>query len=293
MKKFIFALLTIGIGLLPVTTISAAPIKIVASLPDLGSIAAYIGGDKVEVSAIGKPTNNPHAVEVLPSYMVIASRAAIYLKVGLALDQWADGIIDGSRNNRLVVVDCAEGVSVLQKPIKVDASMGDVHPEGNPHYWLDPANGVIIAGNILKALKKIDPANSSFYENNFNDFKAATSRRSAAWKEKMAALSGQKVICYHSSWVYFAAAFNLTIAGNVEPVPGIPPTGKHLDKLVNMIKEDKITILLQEPYFPNDAPQFLNRQTGIKVYKISPSCQGVKANDYFDHFDDIISRITG
>jgi len=132
-----------------------ATIRIVASLPDIGSIASYIGGDKVEVASIAQANANPHSVEVFPSYMAKAARASLFLKCGLALDQWADAIIDGSRNNNLMVIDCSSGINVLEKPTgKVDASKGDVHPFGNPHYWLDPSNGVVIAQNILEGLKR-------------------------------------------------------------------------------------------------------------------------------------------
>ena len=290
MKNYLIA--AVSILVLSFTPLFAKPIVIAASLPDLGSIAAYIGGDKVEVFSIAKSNSNPHFVEVLPSYMIKVSRAAIYLKAGLALDQWADQIIDGSRNNKLLVADCSEGISVLQKPSgKVDASMGDVHPEGNPHYWLDPLNGIIIAGNVLNALKSADPGNSAYYEANYKKFKTDTEKRFAGWKAKMSAFSGQKIISYHSSWVYFANAFNLAVAGNVEPLPGIPPTGKHLAELVDNIKKEHIALLLQEQYFPDEAPQFLARQTGIRVIKVAPSCDGVKAEDFFSHFDNIIGQI--
>lgn len=270
----------------------AAPVRIAAALPDIGSIASYIGGDKVEVLAIAKNTSNPHAVEVLPSYMIRVSRVAVYLKAGLALDQWSDAIIDGSRNGKLLVADCSAGIKVLQKPAgKVDASMGDVHPDGNPHYWLDPSNGVVIAANVLAALKKTDPANAAYYENNFARFKEETAKRVAAWKAGLAKLSGQKIITYHSSWVYFAAAFGMEIAANVEPLPGIPPTAKHLAELVELIKTDKISILLQESYFPGDAPAFLARQTGIKVFKFTPSCADVKPDSYFSHFEEMVKQI--
>ena len=274
------------------TGVYAAPIKIAAALPDLGSIASYIGGDKVEVFSIAKSNTNAHFVEVLPSYMVKVSRAAMYLKVGLFLDQWSDEIIDGSRNDKITIVDCSEGIDVLQKPTgKLDASMGDVHPGGNPHYWLDPSNGIIIANNVLAALVKIDPANSAYYTKNYESFKNEAEKRVTGWKLKMSKLNGTKIIGYHSSWIYFAHAFNLTIAGYVEPLPGIPPTGKHLIDLVTMIKKDNISILLQEPYFPDEAPQFLARQTGIKVFKAAPSCADVKAGSFFAHFDDVVNQI--
>ncbi|MBI5743630.1 MAG: zinc ABC transporter substrate-binding protein [Elusimicrobia bacterium] len=292
MKKYLISLAAVVFA--SILPLSAAPLKIAAALPDLGSIAAYVGGDKVEVFAIGRNNANPHAVEVLPSYMIRVSRAAIYLKVGLALDQWSNAIIDGSRNNKLTVVDCSNGIQTLQKPAgKVDASMGDVHPEGNPHYWLDPANGVIIAGNVLAALTKADPANGAYYQKNYERFKDETEKRLPGWKDAMAAVPGKKVISYHSSWVYFAAAFGLAVAGNVEPLPGIPPTAKHLAELVDLIKQDGLAVLLQEMYFPDAAPQFLARQTGIKVYKFSPSCENVNPDSYFRHFDEITARIKG
>ena len=278
-------------GLLPA---QAAPLKVAAALPDLGSIASYIGGDKVEVFSIGRNNANPHAVEVLPSFMIKVSRSAVYLKVGLALDQWSDAIIDGSRNGKLVVADCSAGIKPLQKPTgKVDASMGDVHPDGNPHYWLDPANGAIIAGNVLAALKKADPANGELYEKNYARFKEDLAKRLAGWKAAMGGVSGQHVISYHSSWIYFTTAFNLDIAGNVEPLPGIPPTAKHLAELEDIIRKDKISILLQESYFPDEAPRFLARETGIKVFKLTPSCESVKADSYFGHFDELVSKLAG
>lgn len=291
MKRILTALVFAMVSGAP---LAAAQLKVAAALPDLGSIAAYIGGDKVEVFAIGRNNANPHAVEVLPSYMIKVSRAAVYLKVGLALDQWSDAIIDGSRNGKLIVADCSAGITPLQKPTgKVDASMGDVHPDGNPHYWLDPANGAVIAGNVLAALKKADPANAGYYEKNCARFKEELGKRLAAWKGAMVGVSGQKVISYHSSWIYFTTAFNLAIAGNVEPLPGIPPTAKHLAELVDIIKKDHISMLLQESYFPDDAPLFLARQTGIKVFKLTPSCDSVKADSYLAHFDGIVSKLLG
>lgn len=290
MKKYFFIFICLVSCALPV---HADTIHIGASLPDLGSIASYIGGDKVDVFSIARNNNNPHFVEVLPSYMIKVSRCDIYLKVGLSLDQWADAIIDGSRNTMLTVVDCSMGVRVLQKPVgKIDASLGDVHPDGNPHYWLDPLNGIVIAGTVCTALKKIDPSNSVYYDTKYEKFKHETEQRIVAWNTAMEKIAGEKIITYHSSWVYFAAAFHLVIAGNIEPFPGIPPTGKHLAGLVDMIKREGISIVLQEPYFCDDASQFLARKTGIRVYKCAPSCSDVKPDSYFTHFDEIVGKLT-
>jgi zinc/manganese transport system substrate-binding protein len=290
--KYRFVLPAIVLAALAVQPVSAR-VRVVAAIPDLGSIASYIGGDNVEVSSIAKPAANPHSVEVFPSYMAKIANASLYLKVGLGLDQWSDAIIEGSRNNRITVVDCSPGVMVLDKPSgKVDASMGDVHPFGTPHYWLAPQNGGVIAATIAGALSRTDPANAAHYAANLDKFTKECRDRMASWKERLKPLSGANIITYHSSWAYFADAFGFTIVAKVEPFPGIPPTGNHLADLVGIIKREKIALLLQEPYFSDDAPRFLNRQTGVKIVKAAPSCRDVSAPSYFDHFGAIIALLT-
>jgi zinc/manganese transport system substrate-binding protein len=289
-KKMSFGII---IGVLANFAVSQAAIRVVAALPDLGSIAAYIGGDKVEVSSIAKANSNPHSVEVFPSFMAKVSKAALYLKCGMELDQWSNEIIDGSRNNKILIVDCSEGIKVLEKPTgKVDASMGDVHPSGNPHYWLDPQNGIVIAQNISSGLKKIDPANTAFYESRVEQFRKECLEKMAKWKSEIKPFVGANIITYHSSWVYFADAFGFSIVAKVEPFPGIPPTGNHLAELVNLIKAKSVVFLLQEPYYSDDAPRFLNRQTGIKVFKCAPSCRDITSSSYLNHFEEIISLLT-
>lgn len=292
MKSHSFLTLSILIISLFSTSSFAAPIRIVAALPDLGSIASYIGGDKVAVSAIAKANSNPHSVEVFPSYMAQVSKASVYLKCGLGLDQWSDAIIDGSRNNKIVAIDCSEGIAVLEKPAgKVDASMGDVHPFGNPHYWLNPENGIVIAQNISAVLQKVDPVNAAYYSLRREQFKKECFEKISAWKEKLKSLNGAKIMTYHSSWAYFADAFDFSIVAKVEPFPGIPASGNHLAKLVTIIRNEHVSFIIQEPYFSDDAPRFLNRQTGVKVFKFPPSCSDVKSMSYFDHFDEIVNQL--
>jgi zinc/manganese transport system substrate-binding protein len=288
-KRFVFLVL----GILCASH-AEAKVKVAASLPDLASIAAYVGGDQVEVFSIAKPNANPHFVEVLPSYMIRVARADLYLKAGLGLDPWAEAILEGSRNNSIRVVDVSSGVEVLEKPSgKVDASQGDVHPQGNPHYWLDPANGPRVAETIRDALKKSDPAHAALYDANAARFKAEASARIEAWKEKMAPLKGSAIVTYHSSWVYFARAFGLRIVGHVEPFPGIPPTARHLRDLVDVIRASKAGILLQEPYYPGKDPEFLARETGIRAYRFTPSCAGSAPGDYLKHFDGMVAALAG
>jgi len=269
-----------------------AAITIGASLPDFASIASYVGGEHVEPFSIVRSTADPHAVEVLPTYMVRVARADIYLKVGLGLDQWADQIIEGARNSKLKIVNCSTHISVLERPTgKVDASMGDLHPDGNPHYWLDPDNGVRIAEEIADALIAVDAAHAEAYRKNLERFRSEAEQKTLAWKIEADKIANHSIVTYHSSWSYFAHAFGFDIAAKIEPVPGIPPSASHLVTLVSTIRQDKIHVIIQEPYFSEDGANYLARETGVTVTKLSPSCADVSATSYFAHFDQIIAAL--
>jgi zinc/manganese transport system substrate-binding protein len=269
-----------------------AKVRIAASINDLASIANSVGGSDVEVFSIARPTADAHRIEALPSYMVKVSRAQIYLKVGLQLDQWADAIIDGSRNEHLTIVDCSKGVRVLEVPTgRVDASMGDVHPNGNPHYWLDPRNGGPVAQNIAEALAKVDPKHAEDYHERADKF---AKEAEEAWKDgqKLAeSLPSKSVFTYHRSWTYFADAFGLEVAGTVEPVPGIPPTARHLAELVQIAKSRHVGLLIQESYFSNDAARFLAREANVRAVVVTPSCDTPAAGNYLAHFTQVLQAI--
>ncbi len=267
-------------------------LRVVASINDLASIAAAVGGDRVEVTAIARPGSDVHRVEVLPSYMVRLARADVYLKVGLSLDAWADQIIDGSRNARLTVVDCSSRITPLDKPIgRIDGRAGDVHPDGNPHYWLDPRNGGLVAASLAEVFGRLDPAHAADFRARAEAFTAGCRAHHEAAAARLAALPVREILTYHSSWVYLAASTGLAVAATVEPVPGIPPTGAHLQKLVDLVKAHHPAVLLQEPYFPDDAAAFLARETGLRTVKMSPSCDGVTPDSYLAHFDAVVAAI--
>ncbi len=271
---------------------SFAALSVAASLTDLASIASYVGGDQVDAFSIARSTADPHSVEVLPTYMVRVSRADLYLKVGLGLDQWADQIIEGARNSKLKITDCSAGVSVLDKPTgKVDASMGDVHPDGNPHYWLDPQNGVHIATTIANALAALDPEHSDMFNANVEKLRAEIAAKLPTWQNIANHVPNHVLVSYHSSWSYFAKAFDLKIAEKLEPVPGIPPTARHLADLVNIVSSEGVKIVVQEPYFSDDGAKYLARETGVTVLTLAPSCKDASASSYLAHFDSIFSAL--
>lgn len=291
----------ISISLLAVLWLSAAvaaKLNIVASTSDLASIARSVGGDEVQVESLAKGDGNPHTIEVLPSSMLKVARARLYLKVGLGLDPWAQPIIDGARNGRLMVVDCSQGVAVLNVPKgKVDTSMGDVHPDGNPHYWLDPANGLIVADNIRDGLCHVDPAHAAGYRANCLAFQAKLKQHMAGWKERAKALSGTPVVSFHDSWPYFARAFGLVVVGFVEPRPGIEPTPAHTAELVQLMKTRKVPLIVREPYYSPRVPDRLASLTGARVVALTPSVGGAPGvDDYlalFNHDLDLLLNTKG
>jgi ABC-type Zn uptake system ZnuABC Zn-binding protein ZnuA len=273
---------------------AGARVRIVASTSDLASIAGMVGGDLVETESIVTGKKDPHFVEILPSYMIKVARADIYLKVGGDLDYWADRIIDGAQNTKLLIVDCSHDVEFLEKPTsRIDASQGDIHRQGNPHYWLDPQNGTIVARAIADALAKTDPPNVGAYQAGFERFNDELDRRMEEWRRLAEPLRGVEIITYHNSWPYFARAFGLSVVGFVEPMPGIEPTPSHTAQLISMVKSRDIKIIGKEPYFSSRTPDSIARQTGAVVVELPPSVGGSKdAVDYFSLFDALLSRLS-
>ena len=269
-----------------------AKMRVGASINDLASIASTVGGDEVEVFSIARPTADVHHIEVLPSYMVKVSRAKLFLKVGMGLDQWADGIIDGSRNARLITVDCSKDIPRLEIPTaQVTALMGDVHPYGNPHYWLDPRNGAIIARTVADAFASADPAHAAGYHDRAEKFRKEAEETYARGKVAAEAMPVKVMVTYHRSWSYFANAFGIDVVGEAEPVPGIPPTAKHLADLVKVVKERRVPVFVQEPYFSSDAGRFLAREGQVRVVVASPSCDTTAAGSYLEHFSELFDEI--
>jgi ABC-type Zn uptake system ZnuABC Zn-binding protein ZnuA len=292
--SFQAVVLAAGLALLALAPgVAAAKLRVTASITDLASIASSVGGDQVEVFAIARSNSDVHRVEVLPSYMVRVARTDLYLKVGLGLDQWADGIIDGSRNAKLEVLDCSAGITPLEKPTTVNASMGDVHPSGNPHYWLDPRNAAVVAKTVAAALSQLDPAGSAAYSARADSFAVAAAALVTRGQQQVTALPARAILTYHRSWSYFAATFGFEVASTIEPVPGIPPTARHLDDLVRIVRERGIRVAIAEPYFSGDAGKFLERQTGLRVVKESASCDDVGAGSYFAHLERVLASLAG
>jgi zinc/manganese transport system substrate-binding protein len=269
-------ILTLIAALVITLSISAsARIKVVTSTSDLAYFARMIGGDSISVESIASPKADLHYVEMRPSYMVKVRDADAVFKVGLELDTWMDRIVDGSRNNHVRVFDCAKYVRPLEVPtFKADASYGDLHRFGNPHYWISPANVEPITQVILEGLSSVDPAHSSFYSRNRNDFLAMLNEKLPAIKIEAAPLKEMEIITYHNSWPYFAEYFGIRLPGFIEKYPGVAPSPAHMGEIIDLIKHNQIKVIAMEPYFEKRVPEKIAELTGAKVVIIYPSIGG-------------------
>lgn len=278
----------------------SAKIKILTTTEDLRSIAEYIGGDKVTVDSLARGYQDPHYLEAKPSFMMKAKNADLFIRVGLELEiGYEELIIDGSRNQKIRIghpghLDVSEGVNLLEVPTttKVDRSMGDVHPMGNPHYWLDPENVKIVAHNITNRLLELSPENAGYFQQNLSAFDKKMDEKMTEWNAKLAPFKGNKIAVYHRSWPYFAERFGLVVACELEPKPGIPPSPGHLKDVIDIMKRDNVKIILMEVFYDEKPAQFVSAETGAKVLVVPNSVGGTKeTKDYFCLIDMIVNKI--
>jgi ABC-type Zn uptake system ZnuABC Zn-binding protein ZnuA len=298
MKKT-FLILILILGIVPFSY-AQEKINILTTTSDLKSIAEFIGGDKVKVGSLAKGYQDPHFVEAKPSFMIKAKKADLFIRVGLELEiGYEELIIDGSRNSKIRIgqlghLDASEGALLLEVPTttKIDRSMGDVHPMGNPHYWLDPLNAKIIASNIAERLSKLRPEDEAYFKRNLLDFNHKIDEKVIEWKKKMAPFKGEKVAIYHRSWPYFFNRFDLEIACELEPKPGIPPSPEHLREVIEKIKQENVKVILMEVFYDEKPARFVAERTGVKVVIVPNSVGGTKeAQDYFSLMDTIIDKL--
>jgi ABC-type Zn uptake system ZnuABC Zn-binding protein ZnuA len=271
----------------------AAPPKVVATTEDLAALVREVGGDKVSVEALARGYQDPHFVEPKPSFILKLHDADLLVVVGRELEiGWLPPLLTQSRNARIQpggpgYLDASIGVRILDIPTgQITRAMGDVHPQGNPHYWLDPENGRIIAKSILQALSSVDAADRAFFEQRYADLDRRLAEAQKRWAATMAPYRAAKIVTYHRSWPNFAERFGLDVVGYVEPKPGIPPSPTHTIELIDEMKRQQVKVIIVEPYFDTKTPESVAREVGGKVLVLPPSVGGVKdAKDYISLFD--------
>jgi ABC-type Zn uptake system ZnuABC Zn-binding protein ZnuA len=268
-------------------------IKVVTTITDIADFARQVGGDKVEVDHIVSGDQNPHFVDVKPSYMIKLKSADVFLMIGMELELWAQQVIDGSRNQRLDVVDLSRNISKLEIPDKIDASQGDVHRFGNPHYWLDPRNIRIIVGDIAAALTRASPVDEAVFQANARAYVAAIDSAIARWEDRMKPFAGSKVVTFHKSWPYLAQWIGIVVIDQVEPKPGIQPSPSHTAALIQRIREVGVKAILVEPFYDVSAPELIAEATNAKVVRLATSVGGVNgANDYISTMNYNLTTLT-
>ena len=276
-----------------------AEIKVVATTQDLESIAREVGGDKISVESLAKGYQDPHLVEAKPTFIIKLHSADLLIVVGRELEiGWLPPLINQARNPRIQpngdrYLDASQTAKILEIPTgQITRAMGDVHPSGNPHYWLGPDNGRRIAQLIQKKLSEISPADAGYFAQRYADFDRRLAEAEKRWQAAMAPYKGVKVVSYHRSWPNFTEAFGLDVIGYVEPKPGIPPSPSHTLELMQEMKRQNVKLIIMEPYFDRKTPDAIARETGAQVMVLAPSVGGEKAvTDYFKLFDYDINLV--
>ncbi len=279
-----------------------ARLNVVTSTEDLASIVRDVGGDRVNVTALARGFQDPHFVEPKPSFILALNRAQLYVAVGRELEiGWLPPLLTSSRNARIQpgassYLDASLSVRILEVATgQITRAMGDVHPLGNPHYWLEPGNGRLIAQAVRNKLGELAPADRAYFGQQYDDFSARLGAAEKRWDAAMAPYTGTRLVTYHRSWPNFMERFGLQVVGYVEPKPGIPPSPAHILDLVEEMKRGGIKLIVAEPYFSPKTPQAIaNQVPGATVVVLAPSVGGVKeATNYIALFDYNIRLLAG
>jgi ABC-type Zn uptake system ZnuABC Zn-binding protein ZnuA len=283
----------IALMLAAVAAHAASKLNVVTATEDLAAISREIGGDRVTVDSIAKGYQDPHFVESKPSFLLKLQKADLLEVVGLQLEiGWLPPLQTNSRNSKVQVgangyLDLSQFCQILEIPTgQITRAMGDVHPLGNPHYWLDPENGRRIAKAIQNKFSEMQSADAAYFAQRYADFDRRLNEAEKSWDAKMSPFRGRKVVTYHNSWPNFCGRFGLQVAGYVEPKPGIPPSPSHTLELINAMKRDGVKLIMVEPYFDLRTPNSVAQQVGGEVVQLMPSVGGVKEiTSYFQLFD--------
>ena len=276
-----------------------AVLHVVSSIPTLGSLAKEVGGDRIAVESLGKGYQDPHFVEPKPSLMLVLNRADLLLHVGMELEiGWLPPLVLGSRNPRIQSgelgnLDCSRVIPVMDVPTtKIDRSMGDIHPQGNPHYWLPPANARLIAREIAARLSQLDPESKATYDKNLAAFLSRVDAKEKEWAPLVVRLKGLKIATYHKSWTYASHWLGMEEIGYVEIKPGIPPDPQHLVRLISVMKSQGVKLLLMEDFYNKSVAELVVQKAGAKLLDL-PTDVGARPEikDWFTLVDVVLKAM--
>ena len=292
------ALLLISL-LLAGAPIAHAKLNVVATLPDYAAVAREIGGDKVEVTVMAKPTEDPHFVDARPSFVVKLRDADVLIEGGAELEiGWLPPLLQSARNSKIETgapgrVVASTGLRLMNVPGNLSRAAGDVHAMGNPHFMIDPIIAKAVAQNIANSLARVDAANAAAYLANYQKFEATINAKLQEWGKAMLPFKGQSIVAYHDSWVYFAHRFGLNIEIFLEPKPGIPPSPSHLAEVIGKMKAEKVKAIIVEPFHNRKIAEKVASSTGAKIVDASQFPGALPNTEtYAALIDTLVSRVT-
>jgi zinc/manganese transport system substrate-binding protein len=295
MKRIMFSILLLSISL----PLYAEKLQVATTYPYIASITQQVGGDRVNVRALADGDWDPHVIVPKPSYIAKLRAADLLIMGGAQLEiGWLPPLMNQANNPKVNVgsrglLDLSRSVQLIEVPVGISRAQGDIHPDGNPHFHLDPYNIPILSKAIAERLAELEPAGASEYQINNKNFTEKWNRKLAEWDEKLEKLKGITVIEYHKNYDYFLLRYNIKLLGTVETLPGIPPTSKHIESLEKMITPGSVRFILHDVYHAEDASKFLAKKHGINMVKIPHDVGAVaEAKDIFTLFDEIIRRLT-
>ena len=297
MKKA--ALLAAGVAMFAGPAAAQRPLKIVTSTTDLADLATEVCGNRCQVVHISEGYQDPHFVEAKPSFILQLRNADAFAFVGLDLEVgWMPLLLQGARNTKVSpggtgYLDCSTVIRVLDRPSgNVDRSQGDVHPAGNPHYWLDPENGRRIARYFRDRFSQLSPGDAPTFARNYAAWEARLNAAERAWQPQIAAIRGKPVVAWHTSWRYFAEYTGMNIVGFMEPKPGVPPSPTHLAGLIATMRRTGAKVIVMEPYYDRRTADFVAARTGAQVLVLPPSVGGVRTiTDYIQLMQNDVAQL--
>lgn len=291
--------MSLFVTVLGLASASAAParaaIDVVATTPELAAIVKEVGGNLVNVTSLAKPNQDYHKVEAKPTDVVKVKNAAVFIRIGLDMDMWADAVMNAARNGKVQpggagYVDAGRLIKKKEVPsTNISGASGDIHVYGNPHYWLDPANAKVIAYQIDLALRGVDTKNAATYDANYTRFIAEIDKRMKGWQSELAPYQGKAVVAYHDEWIYFLSRFNLKAFGYLEPKPGISPSGSHVSNLIAAMKRDNVRAVIIPSIYPTRFGDLVAKETGGIVAVVPYSVGSEGTTDYFSYMDAIVA----
>ena len=293
MKPYL-ALIALLITVFTITPASRAAVNVVTTLPELASIAKEVGGSRVSVQSLAKPDQDYHRIEARPSDVRRVASAGLFVRAGMDLDMWADALINAARNSAVArggkgYVDASRMIRKMEVPAgQITGASGDIHVQGNPHYWYDPGNAKVIAYQVLLGLRAVDPKGAAAYDANYKRFVSEVDRRIKGWEKELAPYRGRSVVSYHDEWVYFYKRFGMTPFGYLEPKPGIPPSANHVNNLIRRMKADRVKAVVVSSIYPMRFPQLLQREASASVVRVPYSVGSMGTKDYFSYIDAIV-----